>query len=292
MAMVDVIGFIGAGQLGEPMVHRLLGAGHHVEVYARRSDVALRLASAGAAVSESVAAVSAESDILISCLFSDAQLLDLGGGPDGIAANVRPGCVFVSHTTGTAATLRTMEEWSAGSLRVCDAPVSGTAHDIERGELTVLIGGTSETVERVRPVLDAYARTVIATGDLGSALAIKLVNNLLFAANAQLVAAAMDCGRSMGVRPDILLDALAECSGDSVAAHHMRRMGGMQRFADAVSEFLSKDIEAALAAADEIGVQLGLLERTASDGPLALRVPSAEDRGPAHSPAPIGPLKG
>ena len=224
-------------------------------------------------MSDSLATVAAASDVLISCLFSDGQLLDAGGGPDGIAANARPGCVFVSHTTGTSATLRMLEKWSAGSLTVCDAPVSGTAQDIERGDLTVLVGGPDEAVERVRPVVGAYARTVMATGELGSALAVKLVNNVLFAANAQLVAAALESGQSLGVKPELLLDALTVCSGDSVAAQHMRRLGGAARFAEAVSPFLSKDIEAALAAADDVGARLGLLERTATTGPLALRVP-------------------
>ncbi|TDH46217.1 NAD(P)-dependent oxidoreductase [Mycobacterium eburneum] len=271
--MGDVIGFIGAGQLGEPMVRRLVAAGHRVQAYARRGEVRERLASAGAAVSDSIAAVAAAGDVLISCLFSDAQLLDVGSGPDGIAANARPGCVFVSHTTGTTATLRMLEKWSTGALRICDAPVSGTAHDIERGELTVLLGGRDEAVERARPVLGAYASVVMATGELGSALAVKLINNVLFAANAQLVAAAVESGGSLGVQPEVLLDALAVCSGGSAAAAHVRRLGGPRRFADAVSAFLAKDIDAARAAADAVGVDLGLLERTATDGPLALRVP-------------------
>lgn len=271
--MSNTIGFIGAGQLGEPMVHRLLRAGHRVEVCVRRPEAAERLASAGAVVSESVAPVAAASDVLISCLFSDAQLLDAGSGPDGIAANARPGCVLVSHTTGTTATLRMLQEWSAESVAVCDAPVSGTAQDIERGELTVLVGGTAEVVERVRPVIGAYARVVMATGDLGSALAIKLINNVLFAANAQLVAAAVECGQSLGVRHEVLLDALAVCSGGSLAAQHMRRLGGPRSFAKAVSAFLSKDIDAALNWADDAGVELGLLERTATTGSLALRAP-------------------
>lgn len=271
--MGNVIGFIGAGQLGEPMVRRLLGADHRVQVYVRRATVGTRLAAAGAAVSDSVATVAAASDVLVSCLFSDAQLLDVGGGPDGIAANARPGTVFVSHTTGTTRTLRTLETWSAGSLTVCDAPVSGTADDIDRGDLTVLIGGPDEAVERVRPVLASYSRVIMSTGELGSALAVKLVNNVLFAANAQLVAAATEAGHSLGVQPELLLDALAVCSGNSVAAQHVRRLGGVQRFADAVSAFLGKDIEAALAAADEVGVNLGLLEHTATQGPLNLRPP-------------------
>jgi 3-hydroxyisobutyrate dehydrogenase-like beta-hydroxyacid dehydrogenase len=182
--MSEGIGFLGAGQLGEPMVNRLLGAGHEVLVYARRPDVRDRLAAQGATLADTVPELAAASDVLISCLFSDAQLLELGSGPDGFVANAKSDALFVSHTTGTVTTLQDLAATSPTALEVLDAPVSGTADHIAKGELTVLVGGPSEAVERARPVLEAYANPIVATGALGSALSIKLINNLLFAANA------------------------------------------------------------------------------------------------------------
>ncbi|HKH51357.1 MAG TPA: NAD(P)-binding domain-containing protein, partial [Mycobacterium sp.] len=84
---MTAIGFLGAGQLGEPMVRRLLGADHQVSVFARRDDVRARLRDEGAAMADSVADLAAGSDILISCLFSDVQLRETGLGPDGFIAN-------------------------------------------------------------------------------------------------------------------------------------------------------------------------------------------------------------
>ena len=216
------VGFIGAGQLGEPMVLRLLGAGQPVLVYARRDEVRERLARHGAKLADSVADAAANSDILISCLFSDAQLREVGLGPDGFVANAKPAMVFVSHTTGTLSTLNALAASSAAPPVILDAPVSGTADDIADGTLTVLVGGPADTVERVRPVLTAYADPIVATGELGTALGIKLINNLLFAANSQLVAAAAELGRSLGVSPARLLDALTVCSGGSKASMHAR----------------------------------------------------------------------
>ncbi|WP_201377528.1 NAD(P)-binding domain-containing protein, partial [Mycobacterium intracellulare] len=79
----------------------MLGARHDVLVYARREEVRLRQESKGAAMADSVADLARRSDILIACLFSDAQLRETGLGADGFIANAKPGAVLVSHTTGT-----------------------------------------------------------------------------------------------------------------------------------------------------------------------------------------------
>lgn len=268
--MVNTVGFIGAGQLGEPMVMRLLGAGHHVLVYSRREEVRARLAASGARLAGSVAELASQSDILLSCLFSDMQLRETGLGPDGFMANAKPGSVFISHTTGTVSTLETLRDSSSSAPVILDAPVSGTVDNIAEGTLTVLVGGPADTVERVTPVLDAYADPVVPTGELGSALAIKLINNLLFAANAQLIAAATQLGDKLGVDQMALLSALQVCSGRSSAADHTHRIGGIDRFTELAGPFLRKDVAACREAAAEAGVDLGLLGNVVNEGPLTL----------------------
>lgn len=268
--MTKVIGFIGAGQLGEPMVSRLLTAGHDVLVYARRPEVRDRVASQGAAVTDSVADLARQADILVSCLFSDAQLNEIGLGPDGLIANAKQGSALVSHTTGTLATLAALRDSDPSPPVILDAPVSGTADNIAAGTLTVLVGGPSDAVQMVTPVLAAYADPIVPTGELGSALAIKLVNNLLFSCNAQLLAAAIQLGKTLGVDADPLLSALQVCSGASHAAAHAYRIGGIERFTELAGPFLRKDIAAALEAAGEAGVDLGLLGVVVDSGPLAL----------------------
>jgi 3-hydroxyisobutyrate dehydrogenase-like beta-hydroxyacid dehydrogenase len=266
----STVGFLGAGQLGEPMVDRLLGAGHDVVVYARREEIRRRLGARGAAVADSVADLARNSDILISCLFSDAQLRETGIGPDGFIANAKQGAVFVSHTTGTLSTLEALRDGSPAPPIILDAPVSGTVENIDAGTLTVLIGGPSDAVAAATPILAAYANPVVATGALGSALALKLINNLLFAANAQLLSAATQLGAQLGVEPDVLLSTLQVCSAGSHAAGHAHRVGGMDRFAELAGPFLRKDIAACREAAAEAGVELGLLGTAVREGPMAL----------------------
>jgi len=268
--MSRVIGFIGAGQLGEPMVSRLLAAAHDVLLYARRGDVRHRLASQGAVLADSVADLARHSDILISCLFSDAQLREIGLGSNGFIANAKPGAAFVSHTTGSVATLKALADSSPSAPVILDAPVSGTVHNIVAGTLTVLLGGPSDSVQMVTPVLAAYADPIVPTGALGSALALKLVNNLLFAANSQLLAAATQLGDQLGVDPEVLLSTLQVCSAGSNAAAYAHGIGGIGRFAEATGPFLRKDIAVALEAAQAAGADAGLLGQVVDSGPLTL----------------------
>ncbi len=238
-------------------------------MFARRADARARLHSEGASLANSVAELAESSDILISCLFSDTQLRETGLGPDGFIARAKPGAVFVSHTTGTPATLTELSQSSASPPTIVDAPVSGTADRIARGTLTVLIGGPARAVERVNPVLAAYADPIIPTGELGSALQVKLVNNVLFAANAQLLAAAVTVGERFGTASRTLLEALSVCSGCSYATGYALRTG-IGAFADDASAFLRKDVAAALDAAQQGGVDLGLLRSVIETGPLPL----------------------
>ncbi len=268
--MTKVIGFVGAGQLGEPMLARLIAAGHDVLVYARRPEVRDSVASKGAAVADSVADLARQADILISCLFSDTQLNEVGLGPDGFIANAKPGSVFVSHTTGTMSTLTALRDSHPSPPLILDAPVSGTVESIVAGTLTVLLGGPSDAVQMVTPVLAAYADPIVPTGELGSALAIKLVNNVLFSCNAQLLAAAIQLGQALGVDADALLSALQVCSGASHAAAQAHRIGGIDSFTEKATPFLRKDIAAAREAAGEAGVDLGILGVVVDSGPLDL----------------------
>lgn len=270
IAMPEVIGFLGAGQMGEPMVRRLLVAGYDVRLYARREEVRMRLGSAGAYLADSVADVARQADILLVCLFSDEQLIDLAGGPDGFMENAKETSIVVSHTTGTVGTLAKIRADHPSGPVLVDAPVSGSADDIAAGTLTVLLGGDENVLDRVEPVVSAYADPVIRTGEFGTALNLKLVNNLLFAANAQLAAAAVELGDRLGIGHTELLDAVSLSSGSSHALASIRKIGGVEAFSEVASPFLRKDVAACDAAAKDAGVDLGWIGSVVGEGPIAL----------------------
>ena len=268
----DGVGFVGTGRLGEPMVQRLLAAGYPVTAVARHPDVADRLRASGANIARSVADVARSSRIVISCLFSDEQLQQALAGPDGLSANMQPHSLFVSHTTGTPDTLARimLETRGESKLTVLDAPVSGTAADVAAGRLTVMIGGHAQAVDQVTPALSTYCGNIIHTGTFGTALTAKLVNNLVFAANTQIVVAASAIAAQMGLEPGLLLRVLSASSGSSHAVTYALRSGGTAAVENLVAEFLVKDTDACRAVADATGTDLGWLGRVVASGPLQL----------------------
>ena len=135
--------------------------------------------------------------MLLVCVFSDEQLAEVAGP---LAAALPDGAVLASHVTGRESTLRSVAA-RFPAIAVVDAPVSGAPDDIRAGRLTVLLGGPADARARAAGVVRAYADPVIETGELGTALAVKLVNNFLFAANTQVLAEAVWLGEQLGVAP-------------------------------------------------------------------------------------------
>jgi 3-hydroxyisobutyrate dehydrogenase-like beta-hydroxyacid dehydrogenase len=250
------IGFVGAGHIGEPMVERLLAAGHQVSLYARRPEIRERLS--GAEFVDEVGDIAA-ADVVVSCLYSDAQMLDVL--PEVVGA-MESHTVLVSHTTGSPATLGLL-----GTTAIVDAAFSGTADAVRAGRLTVYLGGEPSHVDTARAVVSAYADPIITTGASGSALRVKLLNNLLFAAISQITLRGLAAGRSMGIEEGALLEALAVSSGGSNAGRYIEARGGTEPYIAAVTPFLRKD----LAAVAGLDVDLSELLATAHDGPMSLR---------------------
>ena len=272
------VGFVGAGQLGGPMVERLVAAGHAVSVFARRAEVAASWRARRVPATADAAELAAGSDVVIVCVYDEVQLSDLvlgsgaaGGGAagGGLAPAMRPGTVLVSHTTsGLAVTDEVAEALRARGVAFVDAPVSGTADHIRRGELTVLLGGAAEALDRVEPVLAAYCSQRLRTGAAGTATRVKLVNNLWFAANVQLAAMAVELGGELGIDEQTLTECISHCSANSAALGYLRQFGSVDELAARVGGYLRKDVAAARDSANAAGVGLGMLGTIATTGPL------------------------
>jgi len=260
------VGFVGAGRMGLPMVERLAAAGHDLVVYARRPETQAALTGLGVRQATELPEAAAGVDVLLVCVFRDEQLAEIAGP---LAAALPDGAVFASHVTGRESTLRT----AAGrfpAIQVVDAPVSGAPDDIRAGRLTVLLGGPPAARAQAADVVRAYADPVIETGELGTALAVKLVNNFLFAANTQLAAEAVRLGEALGVAPGELLGALEHMSGGSQASHRAAAGADLATFATRIGPFMKKDVAVCLEQAAERGVDPGLLIDVVRRGRLDL----------------------
>jgi 3-hydroxyisobutyrate dehydrogenase-like beta-hydroxyacid dehydrogenase len=267
----SIIGFIGAGRIGGPMVERLLQAGHAVRLFARRDEVRARFTQLGAQVVEDAAQAGVDADIVIACVYSDQQLREVATGPRGLIEAMRPGAVLASHVTGTRATVLELAALArARGVAVVDAPFSGTDANVRAGTLTVLLGGSDQDTQRAAAIVSAYAGTTLRIGALGSALQVKLLNNLVFAANIQLLLETVNTARALELPVDTVLQALCSGSAGSYASEALRRAPTPEAFADVVTPFMRKDLAALAATAAELGVDITRLLQAATSGPLDL----------------------
>ena len=256
---------MGVGAMGAPMVERLLAASFPVAFTARRHDVVSRTVALGATDAGSLRGVAEASDVVIVCVYDDAQVRGVCLGPDGLIAAMAPGSTLVNHTTGSPTTAASLAaEAGPRGVRVLDAALSGGPADIARGSLTLLVGGDEAVLDDLRPVLAAYSDPILHVGGLGDGQRIKLVNNALFGANVALVAEAERVVAALGVDPTLALTAIAQCSGDSYVLRTVLALGSSARMRELAGRFIDKDVATVVDVAAEQGVDLGLLRTAAT----------------------------
>lgn len=195
------IGFAGVGLMGHGMARNLLEKGFPVAVLGNRNRAPVEdLKARGAAEEGSPRALAEVSDAVILCLPNSAVVEALVLGEDGILQAARPGFVLVDSTTAEpASTRRIGVALAARGAHMLDAPLTMTPKEAEAGTLNVLVGGEAAVLERLRPVFDAYARNVFHIGALGSAHALKLINNFMSMTMSAMVAEAATTARAAGV---------------------------------------------------------------------------------------------
>lgn len=172
------IGFIGTGNIGAPLAGQLLAAGHTVTVHDLRRASAETLVAAGAVWADSTAAVAAQCDIVATCLPGPKEMeaVCLGGG--GLVERLRPGALYIDHTTNAPELTRRVHSLLAErGVVMLDAPVSGGMEGALTRDLLVMAGGDPAVFERARPLLDAIAKRVIYTGGIGTACVAKIMHN-------------------------------------------------------------------------------------------------------------------
>jgi 3-hydroxyisobutyrate dehydrogenase-like beta-hydroxyacid dehydrogenase len=262
------IGFVGSGRIGSAMAEQLAAHGALVTVYARRPEVREELAAKGCRTVDTLAGLGTANELVMSCLYSDAQLDAVAPELAGLLAR---GSTFASHTTGSPATLQAFaERVLARGVQVVDAPFSGTPDSIRAGTLTVLLGGAEPAVARVEAAVRSYASTVIRTGDLGSALLLKLVNNMVFAANVQIGLEVSRVVEKAGIPLEAALEVLNNSSGGTAAMNYLAAFPSAAAYADEVQPFLVKDVAVVERVAAALGLDLGYLATVVHGGALDL----------------------
>lgn len=209
------IGFIGLGAMGEPMAARLASAGFVLSVHDADADRTARVAKAiGARSATSPRDAAAASDILVTMLPSSAVVTGVLEGPDGALAGLASGSLIVEMSSGAPDVTRALAEKIAGKgVAMIDAPVSGGVSRAKTGELAIMAGGDAAAIDRAEPALKAMGSSVIRTGPIGSAHAMKALNNLVSAGGFLIGIEALLIGQRFGLDPALMVDVLNVSTG-------------------------------------------------------------------------------
>lgn len=209
------VGFVGLGNMGGRMTACLVRSGHAVTGYDPRTET---VAAAGAVAADSPGAVSDRSDIVFLSLPDSRVVESVVHGPDGLLAHARSGQIVVDLSTAAPDSTRTIYAQFAGKgAEYLDAGISGGAAAAEKGDLTLMVGGSANALDQIRDVLGAFASNIYHVGDSGAGHTTKLLNNFLNAIALSATSEVMVAAKKAGLDLETVLDVFNKSSGVNFA---------------------------------------------------------------------------
>lgn len=265
MAEIKKIGFIGVGNMGNPMAANLLKGGFDVTVFDARSETAEAfVAQHGGKAASSLADLARGADAIVTMLPDDkiVRKVMLEGGA---ATTMARGTVLIDmgtcDPTGTRTTAEALEKLG---LHMVDAPVMGGVVFAKDASLDIMAGGSDELVARCTPVLKAMGRGVTHCGPVGAAHAMKALANYVNACALINAIEALTIGKKFGLDPKMMADALVPmCAGRN---HPIEKKVIPQilthKYATGMAlSFIAKDVKIAVDTAHAIGAAVPLGEK-------------------------------
>jgi 3-hydroxyisobutyrate dehydrogenase len=215
------VAFLGLGVMGYPMAGHLAQAGHQVTVYNRTAAKSVawcaEFPGAGASKHAQTPRLAAQhADIVFSCVGNDDDLRSVTLGADGAFAGMKPGAVFVDHTTASASVAR--ELFTAAKnlgLNFVDAPVSGGQAGAQNGMLTVMCGGDAAAFAAAQPAGMAFSKAFTHLGESGAGQLAKMVNQICIAGLVQGLSEAIAFGQQAGLDMNQVLDVIGKGAAQS-----------------------------------------------------------------------------
>ncbi len=203
------LGFIGLGVMGGQMVSRLLDKSYTVLGYNRTRAKAQWLIEKGMRWANSPREVAQGSEITFAMVTNSAAVQAITEGPDGALAGLGPGKVLIDVSTISPAASRALaDRVRATGADMVDAPVSGSVITLQQGKLSVMVGGSAETFERVKPLLHDIGPKVTHVGGNGLALAMKIAVNLSLAVQMMAFSEGVLLAEKSGIKRKVAVDVL------------------------------------------------------------------------------------
>lgn len=254
----ETVGFIGLGDMGEPMAACIMAGGYRVVSCANRRREAIDgLKTRGLEEAGNPAEVAASSDILITCVMDEGQTDAVLRGPNGALAGLKTGTVIVMTSTLSPAYCQALaEEAAPKGIAVLDCPVSGARVRAETGDLALICGGDGEVYERCRPVLETMGKPNHC-GPIGTGQVTKLVNQGLLYGIIRLLQEGRALAKAYDMDPDILMKVLSQSTGNTAVGENWDMFVRIWPHADKIG---IKDLGLIAEAARAKGVEIPLIE--------------------------------
>ncbi|HEY1847796.1 MAG TPA: NAD(P)-dependent oxidoreductase [Opitutaceae bacterium] len=252
------IAFVGTGVMGRSMAGHLLAAGHRVHVHNRTRSKAQPLIDAGAVWHGSAGDAASAADAVITILGFPKDVEETYLGPGGIVEKARRGSLLIDMTTSSPVLARRIASAAAArGLEALDAPVSGGDVGAKEARLVVMVGGEPAAFERAKPVLSLLGRNIALQGPPGAGQHCKMANQIACAVGMVAWCEALAYGAKAGLDPSRVLGSI---SGGAAGSWAMTNLGPRALDGNFAPGFyvkhIRKDIGIAVAAADEMGLQL------------------------------------
>ena len=253
------IGFLGTGNMGQPMAGKLIDAGHEVWIYDISEDAMRPLLERQARRAESPESLGDACDTVIVSLptldiFRQAVTRE-GGLLSGQAIRT----LVNTCTVGGPFTKEVEAACAARGVTLVDAPISGGVAGAKAGTLATMISGDPATLDRLKPVFQSWGPTVVTAGETpGAAQVMKLTNNILFAVSLAATAEAMTMATKSGIDTDAMLQVLNNGTGRNFITQNVFAPVMQTRRFDfgATMEILNKDIELAIQQGESLGIPM------------------------------------
>ena len=251
--------FLGLGVMGYPMAGHLVAAGHEVTVYNRTVSKAESWADAHKGAFAATPREAADgADFVMACVGNDDDLRSVCLGEDGAFAGMKPGAIFVDHTTVSAAVTRELyAEADKRNISFVDAPISGGQAGAENGQLSVMCGGDAGAYQRAEPVIDAYSKICRRIGESGAGQMTKMCNQIAIAGLVQGLSEALHFAERAGLDGRAVVEVISQGAAGSwqMANRYETMLDDHFEHGFAV-DWMRKDLDICLRTANETGASL------------------------------------
>lgn len=212
------IGFIGLGNMGQPMARRLIEAGHGLIVYDTRNDAVAPLVALGAQLASSPADVADRVETVMASLPTPQIVAKVATGEGGVIHGKRVKRFIDLSTTGARAAADIAAQLAAGNIVQIDSPVSGGVGGAKKGTLAVMVSGPQEHIDLVKDALSVFGKVFVVGAKPGMAQTMKLANNFLSATAMAATAEAVAMGVKAGLDAAVMIDVINAGSGRTTAS--------------------------------------------------------------------------